>query len=279
MERRILLPTDFSKNAQNAMDYAINLYKDEVCEFCILNTYEIEPYTMELTAIRDLKKSKRKSNIGLIHVLKRLLNTNKVTNHKFHIISECGSLISVIKEVVDKRDIDMVIMGTKGGTNSKIEIYGTQTVLAMEKIRNCPVLAVPKKATFKGIKEIIFPTDYKTNFKRREFQHLVDIAEITKSAIRILHISVKDKSLNEDQLNNQILLKSYFERLEYSFHTVNDTEVQKAINVFIKTRDGDMVVFINKKHNFLESILFKPMVKNLGYHSKIPVLALHDLRN
>jgi len=46
MKRKILLPTDFSKNAWNAMTYAIELYKDEVCEFYILNTFNATGYAL-----------------------------------------------------------------------------------------------------------------------------------------------------------------------------------------------------------------------------------------
>lgn len=279
MKRRILLPTDFSKNAQNAIDYAMELYKNEVCEFYILNTYYIEAYSMELAAVRDLEESKKKSIAGLTKSLNRLSKTDKGKNHQFHMVSECGSLIDVMSNLVDKRDIDIIVMGTKGATGSRMDIYGSQTVFAMEKIRNCPVMAIPLKAVFKEIQEIVFPTSYSLYFKRHDFRMLIDIVKITKSAIRILNVLDKEESLNEDQLNNQNRLKDYFEGLEFSFHTLQDSNVQKTVNSFVKSRNSGMVVFINKKHNFFRSLLSKTMAKNLGYHSVVPVLALHDLRN
>ncbi|MEJ2113114.1 MAG: universal stress protein [Flavobacteriaceae bacterium] len=39
MRRKILLPTDFSKNAWHAINYALELYKDENCDFYILNAF------------------------------------------------------------------------------------------------------------------------------------------------------------------------------------------------------------------------------------------------
>ena len=279
MKRRILLPTDFSKNAQNAMDYAINLYKKDSCVFYILNTYTIEPFTMELAAERYLGEAKQKSIAGLTKNIERLSLVDDSDSHEFQMVSDCGPLIEIMKTLIEKYDMDIVVMGTKGDTDTRTKIYGSQTLLAMERIRNCPVLAVPSKAVFKGIKEIVFPTGYKTYYKRSEFQHLVDIAKNTGAAIRILHILDKDKLLNKDQLHKQELLKDYFEGLEYSFHTLQDKDVQLALDSFIEARNMDMVVFINKKHNFFSWILSKPMVKNLTYHSTIPILALHDLRN
>ncbi|MBQ0736177.1 universal stress protein [Aquimarina celericrescens] len=279
MKKKVLISTDFSKNAQNAINYAINLYKQDSCEFYILNTYTIEAFTMELDAIRHIEESKQKSITGLANILDGLSASNDAPNHQYHMISERGPLIETMKEIIDKRDIDIVIMGTKGATDSRTQIYGSQTVLAMERIRNCPVLAIPAKAIFKKIKEIVFPTGYITPYKRREFQYLIDIAKNTGAAIRILHILEKDKQLDADQRNNQRLLKEYFEGLEYSFHIVEDTKVQSALNSFIENRNIDLVAFINKKHNFFSWILSIPMVKNLTHHSTIPVLALHDLKN
>lgn len=276
MKRRILLPTDFSENAQNAIDFAINLYEKDSCDFYILNTYYVEAFSMELAVIRDLEEYERQSISGLSAIINRLSNTNSSKNHHYHMVSECGSLIDIMKTIIEKQDVDIVIMGTKGDTDSMSQIYGSQTVLTMERIRNCPVLAIPKQAKFKGIKDIAFPTGYKTTYKRREFQYLVDIANTTGAAIRVLHVLDKGKVLNAEQLHHQNLLKDYFEGLDFSFHTVHDKNVQETLNSFIQTKSIDMVAFINKRHNLFTWLLSKPMVKNLGYHSTIPILALHD---
>ncbi|GBF20332.1 MULTISPECIES: universal stress protein [Arenibacter] len=278
MKRRILCPTDFSKNAQNAIEYAVKLFKNETCVFYILNTYNAEPYTMELAIARDLEEFREKSIGGLRVILEWLSHDDNSRNHEFHVVSECGNLLDIIKTMVDKQDIEMVVMGTQGATNSRIEIFGSQTVLAMEEIRNCPVLAIPSKTIYKEIKEIVFPTDYRTTFKRREFQYLVDIAKMSNSSIVVLNVVNKNESLDEDQVTNKNLLKDYFEDLDYSFHTLKNKDVQAAINSFIESRGSDMVSFINRRHSFFGMILSRPMVKNLNYHTGIPVLALHEIR-
>ncbi|MCM4171899.1 universal stress protein [Arenibacter sp. TNZ] len=278
MKRRILCPTDFSKNAQNAINYAIELFKNETCVFYILNTYKVEAYTMEFAITKDLEDSEKKSIGGLNIILEWLSVDKNSVNHKFRVVSECGNLLDSIKTIVDKQDIDMVVMGTKGATDSRMEIYGSQTVLAMEEIRNCPVLAIPAKTIYKEIKEIVFPTNFRTTYKRREFQYLVDIAKISNSSITVLNVHNKEESLDADQITNKNLLKDYFEELDHSFHTLNNKDVQTAINSFIEIRGSDMVAFINRKHSFFGMILSRPMVKNLNYHTSIPVLALHDFR-
>ena len=41
--KKILLPTDFSENSLNAIEYASHLFKDVPCKFYLLNVFKI-PY-------------------------------------------------------------------------------------------------------------------------------------------------------------------------------------------------------------------------------------------
>jgi hypothetical protein len=115
-------------------------------------------------------------------------------------------------------------------------------------------------------------------FKRRELYYLIDLAKKCNASIRILHISA-EKKLNEKQINNKKLLEEYFEEVYYTFHTLSHMDVPTAINCFVESRESDMVAFINKKHLFFGSILTHPLVKEIGYDSKVPLLVMHDLRN
>ncbi len=282
MKKKILLPTDFSKNAWNAIVYAIELYKNEVCDFYILNVFNSTGYALESMTIpepgeRLYEEAKEKSEKGLTKILERLSFRDDNPDHKFFMVSQFNSLLEGIKNLVDKKDIELIVMGTKGDSDAANIIYGNNTVLVMEKMRSCPVLAIPKEACFKTPKEIVFPTDYKTHFKRRELKYLIEIAQISNAAIRILHISDSDE-LTEEQKNNKQLLEENFEGIEYSFHTLHNVGVRSGLSSFVESRESDMVTFINRKHTFFGSIFSKPMVKNLGYHSKVPVLALHDIK-
>ncbi|WP_299183838.1 universal stress protein [uncultured Aquimarina sp.] len=283
MKKKILLPTDFSKNAWNAISYAIELYKNEECDFYILNVFNATGYALESMMIPEpgekiYEEAKEKSEKGLEKILKRLSFRDDSSNHKFIMISQFNSLLDGIKTIVDKQDIEMIIMGTKGATNASDIIYGSNTVLVMEKIRTCPVMAIPEDVLYTEPKEIVFPTDYKTQVKRRELQYLIEIAKISNAAIRFLHVS-KEDSLDEEQLNNQNLLKEYFEHIPHTFHTLHNVDVKGGLSAFVESRNSDLITFINRKHSFFGSIFSRPMVKNLGYYSKVPVLALHDIKN
>ena len=281
MDKRILLPTDFSKNALNAIHYALDMHKDEKCDFYLLNVFQVKGYSTKSIIAPDpedvdFKAAKKDSLEGLKEQLETLKLKKNNPNHRYYTISSYNSILYGIKNVIDKKAIDLVIMGTKGASDIKTTLFGTNTVNIMEKTSVCPVLAIPENIQFTPPNEIVFPTDFKTSFKRREIEVLFGISKKYKAAIRILHIMEASK-LSRIQGNNKVLLDDLLADVDHSFHILSDTKVQKGIVVFIQSRGSDMVAFMNKKHLFFGSMLTHPLVKEMAYYSKIPVLVLKDI--
>ncbi|TXD83636.1 hypothetical protein ESY86_08860 [Subsaximicrobium wynnwilliamsii] len=145
----------------------------------------------------------------------------------------------------------------------------------MENILACPVLAIPEDISYTTPKKIVFPTNYKISFKRRELKYLIDIAQLHNSSIQILHIK-ESRKLNEAQQGNKAFLETLFKDVDHSFHEMEGMSVHTGINAFIDLRKCDMVAFVNPNHSFFRSLFSTLLVEELGYHSKVPVLVLKD---
>ncbi|PWK20686.1 universal stress protein [Xanthomarina spongicola] len=284
MKRKILLPTDFSNNSWLAINYALQLYKNETCDFYLLNAFlgtnSLIENIMNLgTDSEFFEEAKTESQDNLSKLLDKLIiKEHGDPKHTFKTISVFNNPIDAIKDIVEQKDIEIVIMGTKGKSSDKSTVFGSVAVNAMEKVRNCPVIVVPENAKQSLPKEIVFPTSYETHYKRRELSYLTDISKKCDATIAILHVS-EENELNENQKERKQLLQEIFEGVKYTFHSISHDTVESAVNIFVESRDSDMVAFINKKHNFFGSILTKPMVKGIAFHSKVPILVMHDLRN
>jgi nucleotide-binding universal stress UspA family protein len=283
MKKNILLPTDFSRNAWNAALYARELYKNETCDFFLMNAFSSSYVALgdmdaPVTGGNFYESAKEIAEDGLEKALERILLKPRYNNHKYYTISSFDNPLDAIKAVVNQKDIEIIIMGSKGSQDDSSDVFGSTTIAVMEKARNCPVLAVPGHVTYKEPKEIVFPTNYKTYFKKRELQYMYEIAKITNAAIRILHVK-EDISLDDEQKNNKDLLENCLEGLEYSFHELDNIDVLEGLENFVDSSSSDMIAFINKKHAFFNTIFSRPLVKNLGHESKVPVLVMHDLKN
>ncbi len=283
MDKRVLLPTDFSKNALNAIRYALDLYKDQKCEFYLLNAFQVDGFSLDNQMMvpepgeMAYEAAKKQSEERLEKLMDILELHHDNAKHKIHQVSTYNSLLYAIKDTIAKKDINIVVMGTKGYTGAESVIFGTNTVNVMEQVTQCPILAIPDNVRFSAPKEIVFPTDYKSNFKRKELQYLLEIAKYHQAFIRVLHI-VKEPDLNKTQQSNKVLLEAILEGYNHSFHNMSDLKVPTGISAFVESRESDMIAFINKKHGLFGKIWSKPLAKEIGYHSKIPVLTMHEAK-
>ncbi|MDT7829875.1 universal stress protein [Pricia sp. S334] len=280
MDKRILLLTDFSKNALNAALYALDLYSDRVCSFYILNTYGVDGFSIDGSAYtrpgqssHDIAKSETEIRFKNFMQMLRMHSDN--SKHTYETIASYDSLLDGVKKVVAKKDIDIIIMGTKGMTGSRTVLFGMNTVNVMEKVTECPVLAVPEDIKFRRPKEIVFPTDYKKPFKRRELKYLITIAQMHNTSIQVLHV-MESNELSESQEDNKELLKRIFKEVGHSFHELEGASVNSEINAFIDKRNSAMVAFVNYKRNFFSKLISRPLVRDLGYQSRVPVLVLRN---
>lgn len=282
MTKRILIPTDYSKNAFNAIKYAMRLFENENCEFFILNCYYLSGMDRDNLLVpepsKEAKKTVEERSLQNMETLKKQMKAfEENEKHSFQYEARFGPFFETVKEEVKQKQIDLLIMGTQGQSDKKTVILGSNAVNLMEKIRACPVMAIPYSVTFKNPNEIVFPSSYRTHYKSNELQMLVRISNITNAPIRVLHIQNK-KSLTQAQEENKIMLDDILKSAQVTHHKLYDMDVNDGVMAFVQSRESEMIAFVNKKHNFFGSIFSNPIVKELGMHTKVPLLAMHDKR-
>jgi len=282
--KSILLPTDFSENSWNAIQYALSFFENSICHFFILHvnrlgniasvdtSYITTPETIEDVQTKLAKKKLRE----LLKRISKELPHNK--KHKFYTITDYNFFIESIRNHVQEKNIDMIVIGTKGASGLKKFIVGSNTGDIITKVP-CTTLVVPENAKFKSIKEIAFPTDLSILYHIQTLQPISEILETFPSFLRILHINKKEKDLNTDQIKYKELLEDYFFNNNYSFHFLTNDNIEDAVQCFVQSRDIDIIAMVAKNLNYFQRILFSPTVKEISYHTDVPFLVLHEQQN
>jgi len=279
--KNILLPTDFSENSWNAIKYAINFFEKDTCNFYLLHVNRLSttimndsPYIATEEVIENVYTKPAK--LQLNKILKRIaeqFTPNK--NHKFYKLSDYNFFIESIRKHVEDKNIDFIVMGTKGASGMKKFIVGSNTGDVITKVK-CTTLAVPENAQFVKLVEIAFPTDFSLTYDIQILQPLSEILETCESALRILHISSKKSHLNDDQNKNSELLHDYFHHINHSFHYLTNKKVEDAIQCFIESRNINLICMVAKNLNYFQQILFHSKVEEISYHIETPFLVLHE---
>jgi nucleotide-binding universal stress UspA family protein len=278
--RKVLIPTDFSENAMNAISYALELFKYERSEFLILHAFADEVYDnntkMSRSYFEEYKENVReKSDRELQEVVSKMLAKSPNPRHEYNYLSVFGSLIDAANDLVDKENMDALVMGTRGYTDDRNITFGSNTLQVMKYVK-CPVLAVPASYHDVHPNHILFPTDYQLPFKRREIKLISTLAKSYVATITCLYVS-KFKKLSFRQTDNKSLLTAFLEDNKTAFVQVEGEDITSAVNEYITTHDIDLLVMINSRHSYFENILYTSTIQKIGLNIQIPFLVLQNL--
>lgn len=205
--KKILLPTDFSNNAKNAIDYAITLFKNQSCTFYVLHAFYAAP---------SATGTKFEAEDNLSRLLKELKDKNENQHHNFKAVLEVDSPLSAINVTAINKNVGLIVMGTKGASGIRTVFLGSNTAYVIKHIANFPVLAVPETYENHLPQEILFANDFKREIRDKELEPLISIAKLWDSELKIVHIE-KEKELTREQKVNKALLRDSFKSIRYSF--------------------------------------------------------------
>lgn len=277
--RKIIVPTDFSENAFNALKYASELFKYERSELYILHAYADEVFNTENTITREFleeyKESvKKKADRELEKVKSRILDLFPNPKHKFYTVSAFGLLIDEVNDLSEKENADLIVTSTRGLTNDRKMTFGSNTLQIIKYVQ-CPVLSIPENFEFSDPKRVLFPTNYLLPYQRRELKLVGGIARSFCAEIHMLYVSKMAQETFRQKDNKEAILEQFYE-LKVEFHHEELLEKTEAIQKMIKELKIDLLILVNSRHSYLENILYKSTIDKIGLNPKIPFLVLQN---
>ena len=275
--KRILLPTDRSENANHALNYALNLLNGEEVEFILFQSFDVPSYSADMPIPMNLDATDEFQRV-LDTDVQELNETYASTKFSFSGKVMSGSLTFNVEQIVDKENIDLIVMGTKGASGLSATIIGSNTADVIQ-IATCAVLAVPESASVANPKQILFATDNKGLSSSEVIEQLLDIANKYDSHIHLMNVLDEGKMTTVDEAVEGLKLDHLLENLEHTFHFENGKDKAMAIENYIEKHDVDLLAVVPRKGNFFDSIFHRSVTRKLALHTKVPLLAMHDLGN
>jgi nucleotide-binding universal stress UspA family protein len=278
--KNVLIPTDFSENSHNALRYALDYFADIPVNFYILHVSLKTPHYQDEEPEGFFEEFAENHTIHspgalLKEELKTCRLLAKNPNHVFYPLHENILLVEAIRKYVSEKEIHYILMGTKGSSKMNRNEIGSNTSEVITKVK-CPVLVIPEHAKFTKIKNVAFPTDYNCMYKNRVIDTIYETLKLQKAALRILNIKSTNHEFTHTQMENKGFLQDFLKETKHSFHFLESKNIEAGIQEFVETWEIDMIAMVAKNLNFIQRLLFRPTVKSISYHTKIPFLVLHE---
>lgn len=277
--KKILVPTDFSKNAYAALFYVTKLFSDEALQITILHSFgdEVGKLTSRVdigrseNIIEKLYRQSDEDGEKLVHQIK--LDSNKVA-HKFEVISTPASLPNTINKLVSTEGIDLVVMGSKGRTGAEDVLVGSTTTTITKTLEGCPLLIVPREVDFVIPTNISFATDYNDFYQLSKLRPIVRLVRQYNSNLHLVHVGTEEE-LNVTQQQNLEQYRNDLSEYDSEFHFISKkTNISKSLHDFIDTKSIDILALVYHKHAFLKQLFREPVVSRVGKHAHVPTLVI-----
>ncbi|MGB5370043.1 MAG: universal stress protein [Flavobacteriaceae bacterium] len=275
--KQILVPTDFSSNAWNAFEYARKRFEHLPCRFYLLHVADLADSPVVANSLVIAQSENKSAKKDLQRLFERISGLEPNRKHKYMALQEYGYFVDMVRKAIAENNIDLLVMGTKGADGLKESVIGSNTGDVIHKV-HCDILVIPENAVYRPIEEVVFPTDFNDFYTHHILESLSDVLAMGETRLRVMHMKANNGKLNQHQEFNKAYLDDYLQEVfgnAHSFHTVTNTKVPKAIEVFVDQMGTDLVVMVAKNLNFLQQLFFDSSVKKLSFHTEVPMLVLH----
>jgi nucleotide-binding universal stress UspA family protein len=276
--KTIIVPTDFSPVALNALHYALDMATSIKAEIILLNTYQapvsysdapISPVTT--ISIDDIKKSSQERLEDLRQEVSR------ITGGRMRVYTEAklGNTVDVLEEICSAVRPFAIVMGSHGSTGIERLIMGSTTLSVIRHLR-CPVIVVPPGTSYKKIRKMGLACDFKDVAETIPTEYIKTIVHEFNAELHVLNVNPDGESYDDETPLESAWLDTLLGDMKPNYYFLKRDDVVEGINEFSETHNLDVVIVIPKKHNLLERIFHKSRSKELVTNAHIPIVSIHE---
>lgn len=278
--KKILIPIDFKFNSHDAIDYSIQFFKREQCEFYFLHTYTYDLSglnTIDLLQADDdwFDKPKCESENNLGKIIQKYAFNKRDAKHRFSAISEYSNLIQGMKKAIKEINIDLVVLPGKDKTGDGTIRYSRNTKRIIEHIRECPVMIIPASSKMHKKPKFALVSSFDLDLPISELENWCELVQIAKGSIKIVTLSAKEK-LSELQKANQSKVRYQLEMLTKEKIQMEYIKNAPALKDFARDHVDYIMCLIDRKPDFWRKLgITHSRITDLGPIPSTPVIALH----
>jgi len=270
--KTIIVATDFSHNADNAISYAGSLAAFTGAKIVLFNAYQVPVHAsntlLSPNAIDELFEANE------LRLKKLALGVSKKYNVSVDGIAKLAVLSKALESLVPQLEADLVVMGVHSCSWDD-QVFGNNTT-AIIRTANYPVLIVPNCASFNGIDKILYAYDSKCEKGCNRFPLLKELANRFGAELQVFHVEKIRKNIVDNKEVAMLAQSTGLAMAEvaHSYKELEEETVIKGIERGVREFEPNLLVMVPHKLTFTEGLLNKSKTRSMALKTSVPLLVL-----
>ncbi len=268
---KILVPTDFSEQAENALKVAAMLAKKHDAEIYLLHMMEIPmSHTDPINAHSDIPEAL--FFMKLAHKkFEDLMDSDFLEGLTVHETVKADITFNEIKDACKELDVDLIVMGSHGASGIK-EMFVGSNAEKVVRTSEVPVLVIKNEHSTFEISDFVFASDFK-NDNTETYRQAVKFAKAVGAKIHLLMVNTANNFITSHDAKtriNDFISGQTFENYTITIH--NDTSIEQGVLNFSKDIDADLIGISTHGRQGIAHFFNSSISEDLVNHAKRPVI-------
>ncbi|RYY62570.1 MAG: universal stress protein [Chitinophagaceae bacterium] len=269
--KKIIIATDFSPAAENAMRYAADMALHVKADLVLFHVCQMPPNYAEapVTSLVSLEDDAWES----LENRRMQLSDRMAGDGNIECFVKSGNFLRELRNLCELHSPHLVVVGSRGTSTLERFFFGDHSGKAVEKIE-WPVLAIPLGHTYQDVKKICLACDMENV---RETVPVDSIRELVNQFDGKLHILNTGRfgEYHPDLVVEAGILESMFKKENPVFHFTAGDNTDRGILDFVSKNAIDLLLVIPKSRGVFKRILTHHHTRFLVLHCPVPVLGFH----
>jgi nucleotide-binding universal stress UspA family protein len=278
--KKILVPTDFSTEAGNALRAAAYISRQSGAGVHILHVLDVsmggsfsamgqvQDYSMDDLFVMKLMEVNKKR----LHNMADELRETGVSDVTYDV--RVGAIYNAITEGVEAMGAELVVMGTKGSSGMAELLVGSNTERIV-RFSRVPVLSVKNIPDDFAVRTIVFASNFEAD-QLLAVSKIKNLQDLFSANLHLVYVNVPNSFTNSRVIRQR--MQAFVDRYRlqgYQFTIYNDDSEEKGIIHFAEEVDADLIAVATHGRTGLSHLLSGSIAEDIVNHANRPVLTVN----
>lgn len=271
----ILVPTDFSLPAENALRYAVELAKYFDTRIALVHAYSTPPIQPDTGVAINLISVWRDESLKRLKEIRSELLKDEGRGLTIECFTEIGPILDVIDSAAKKYEADLIVMGIVGEVGKIREHIIGSSAVKVARYSNLPTFIIPEKVKYKPIHKISFACDMEKTEETDLITTAKYFSKMFDAELEIVNVERPEEEVTIEKAGTNLFIERQLNYVKHRTVFITESKITRGLKTYFETHESDVVMLSPKKHTIFH-MLFKENVTNgLAFHVHVPILAIH----